>query len=155
MHLCLLARREPRLNERRLLHRARQQDLVRQERRPVVILLQKRREQRGIRLVLAALQEEMFPSDHLAAADEEDLYADAERRARHADGVLIARARHDVLLLRDLFHSGQLVAQARRDLEMVRRRRAFHAERQLALHILRAPLEKEQHGADEYRVVLP
>ena len=48
MHARLLARREPVLDERRLRHGERQQDLVRQERRPVVILLQERREQRGV-----------------------------------------------------------------------------------------------------------
>ena len=76
----------------------------------MVILLQKCCKQSLVRLVLAPLQQEVLTTDHFARADEEDLHADADFRPRHADGILIARTRYDVLLLRDFSDGRKLVA---------------------------------------------
>ena len=147
---------QPALEERPLLlcDGQRQQDLARHEGRPMIVLREERREDVGVALLLAALQEEVLAPDHLARADEEDLDTDADLRARDADCVLIARTRDDILFLGDLLHGAKLVPQARRRLEVEGRGRLLHAELQFALHILRAPFEEEQDGADHRRVVL-
>ena len=119
----------------------------------MVVLREEGGEDVGVALLLAALQEEVLATDHLTRADEEDLHADANLRAREADGVLVARARDDVLLLRDLLDGAQLIPEARRRLEVEGFGRLLHADFELALDVRRAPLEEEQHGADHRRVV--
>lgn len=120
----------------------------------MVVLREEGSEDVSIALLLAALQEEVLAPDHLARADEEYLDTDADLRARDADRVLVASARDDILLFGDLLHGAKLVPQARRRLEVEGRGRLLHAELQFALHVLRAPLEEEQDGADHRRVVL-
>ena len=132
----------------------RQQDLARHEGGAMVVLREEGGEDVGVALLLTALQEEVLAADHLARADEEDLHADADLRAREADGVLVARARDDVLLLRDLLDGAQLVPEACRRLEVKGFGRLLHADFELALDVRRAPLEEEQHGADHRRIVL-
>ena len=148
--------REPALDDRALLRADTQwqEHLARDEGRGIVILLEKCAQDILVALLVAPAQEKVFAPDHLAAADEEDLHANARRRARHADGVLIARTRDDVLPLGCLSHGGKLIPQARRRLEVIRLRRKLHPMRELALHVVRAPFEEEQDGADHRRIVL-
>ena len=152
----MLLLREPALEECLLLlcDGQRQQDLARHEGSTMVVLREEGSEDAGVALLLAALQEEVLAPDHLARADEEYLDTDADLRARDADRVLVASARDDILLLGDLLHRPKLIPKARRRLEVEGRGRLLHAELQFALHILRAPLEEEQDGADHRRVIL-
>ena len=130
-----------------------QQHLARNERRPVVILLQERLQDRGITFLLTALQQEVLPANHLAGPDKEDLHHHAQFRARHANGILIPGTRDDILLLGHLAYSQQLIAQPAGQLKMIRLRRSLHAELQLPLHIFRASLQEQQHRMD-HRIVV-
>ena len=118
----------------------------------MIILLQERRQQRFIGFFLAALQQKMFPPEHLAGTDKENLHTNADIRTRHADRILIPCPRHDILLFRDPAHCRKLIAQPCRKLEMIGFRRGLHPCGKLPLHIFCAPLQKEQHGTD-HRII--
>ncbi len=154
LHFRALLLCQPCFEQRNFRQIHRQKDFARDERRTVIILLEEGCKQSLIRLVLAALQQEVFAADHLARADEEDLHADADFRPRHADGVLVACARHDVLLLRDFLDGRELVAQPRRELEMIGFRRRLHAVLELFFDVDRTAFEEHQHGTDHPVVFL-
>ena len=139
---------------RRCVNRTRQQHLTRDKGRLIVVLLQESAQDIRITLLLAATQEKVLAPDHLAAADEEDLHADARRRARHADGILIACPCHDVLSLRRRAHGTQLIAEPCRRLKVIRLCRRIHALLQFALDVIRPALKEEEHGANHGTVVL-
>ncbi len=150
------ARSKPRLNSRtcRIIDVLRQEDLTRYKGRLIVVLFQKGTQDVRIGLLLAAAQEKVFSADHLAAADEEDLHTDARRRARHADRILIACPRYDVLPLCRRTHGTELIAEARRCLKVICLRCRVHPLLQLTLYIIRPSFKKEQGGADHRTVVL-
>ena len=153
-HLRPLALGEPTLQKFRLLDGKRQQDLARYERRAMVVLLQECRKKRLIRLLLTAREQEVLTPDHLARAYKKDHDDRPQPRSRHADGILVARSRHDVLLLRHLAHGGELIAQTRRPLEVVVPRRLRHAARKLLFHLLRPTFEEQAYLADHRAVLL-
>ena len=153
-HLRPLALGEPTLQKFRLLDGKRQQDLARYERRAMVVLLQECRKKRLIRLLLTAREQEVLTPDHLARAYKKDHDDRPQPRSRHADGILVARSRHDVLLLRHLAHGGELIAQTRRPLEVVILRRLRHAARKLLFYLLRPTFEEQAYLVDHRAVLL-
>ena len=121
---------------------------------PDIILFEKGTQNIHITFFFASTQEKMFTPNHLAAADEENLNTDTDRRPGHADGILIARPCHNVLPLCRRAHSRKLVAQPCSNLKMVCLSSMLHTPLKCTFHIICPPLKKEQDRPYHRPIVL-